>query len=821
MRRLNTGSRPSHASAKVLSCRGFISRLQPAIITKASEGVARQTDAEGSIRLVFKRTIRLLAIFTRLAFASIWSLAAAHAQVSVLTANYDNARTNSNIHETALNPGTVSTRTFGKVGTFAVDGQIYAQPLYVPGVQIKGKGTYNVVYVVTMNDSVYALDADAPQSTTPLWTVSLGTPIPSALFSFSDILPVVGILSTPVIDPARGALYVVANTIEQKTPVFELHALSLSDGSEMMNGPVAVSASVPGTGAGSDGGVLAFNPSLQLQRPGLALANGTVYLSFGSHEDLNNFHGWLIGYDALDLKQQKYVMSTTPNGWGGSIWQAGRAPAIDDRGDLFVTTGNGGFDGATEFGESLLQLSNSSFEPSGGDGSLQLGDWFTPENFGDLNDADWDFGSSGVMLVPGTHLLLAGAKSGTLYLAPIDLLGHMGGDRAGAVQAVKVNQWGMYDMALWVNQSGPIVYELEPCKALREFQIVDGKLDPKELSEFDTYTFFGGIAVSANGANNGTGIVWLTTQDTTTQGGPGTLHALDASNLSNELWSSGMLPNRDALGRFAKFVAPTVANGRVYVPTFSNVLVIYGLLSANPQDNGFPQLTAVVNGASFLGDSVAPGEIVAIFGANLGPSKPVDLQLDDQGKVSNALANTQVLFDGTPVPLLYTSSAQVGAVVPFGLSGGITRIQVVYQGNGSNVMTKPVTPAAPSLFSYDEDGGGVGAWNQDGTLNGWRTPAAPGSIIVMYATGLGQMNPPEPDGAVSAAPLAQPLLPVTVLFDGQPGQVLYAGAAPGKIAGMIQINARVPDTITFNSNVQVVIKVGDSYSPNALTLNVQ
>ena len=764
-------------------------------------------------------SVQSVAVRAALLTASVCALA--HGQVNVLTANYDNARTNSNLSETVLNPATVTSKAFGKVGTFAVDGQLYAQPLYAPGVLIRGHGTRNVVYIATMHNSVYALDADAPQSTVPLWTVNLGPAIPSAVFNFSDILPEVGILSTPVIDPVRGVLYVVANTLQPAGPVFQLHALSLSDGSEVMNGPVFVSGNTQGTGLGAtDDGVLPFDPSLHLQRPGLALANGTVYLSFGSHADQGNFHGWLIGYDALDLRRQTAVLTTSPNGWGASVWQAGRAPAVDDRGNLFVVTGNGGFDGKTEFGETLLRLSGQGDDTSH-DSSLKIVDWFTPQSLDTLNDSDWDFGSSGVMLVPGTDILLAGAKSGVMYVAHTASLGHLGGDTNGAVQGVQVNQWGLFDMALWKNDSGPIVYELEPQNALRAFQIAQGRLGATELSEFDTTTFFGGIAVSANGGKNGTGIVWLTTSDPATSGNPGTLHALDAGNISRELWSSATLPDRDAMGRFAKFVAPTVANGRVYVATFSNALVTYGLLSGSSPGDATPQVTSVVNAGSLLGDAVAPGEVVSVFGTNLGPAQPANQVLDANGKVGTTLAGTQVLFNGVPAPLLYSSSTQLEAVAPFSLSGLTTQVQVVSQGKISNPVAVSVTAAAPALFSTSGDGGGFGVVNQDGSINDWGNPAPAGSIVVMYATGLGQMNPAGQDGTVNGLPLAKVVQPVSVYFNGVEGQILYAGAAPGMVAGVVQINAVVPDSMAGNFNVQVIVKAGAAYSPNGLTVNVQ
>ena len=742
------------------------------------------------------------------------------AQVNVLTANYDNNRTNSNLNETKLAPSAVTHAGFGKIGTFPVDGQIYTQPLYVSGVQIAGVGTRNVVYVATMHNSVYAIDADTPQSTQPLWVVNLGPSILSAIFNFTDILPEVGILSTPVIDPVRGVIYVVSDTLDNGTPAFRLHALSLANGSEQLNGPVKIAASVPGTGGGTDGnGTLGLDASLHLQRPGLALANGQLYIAFGSHADTGDWHGWLISYDASNLQRQLAIFNSTPNGGGGSIWHSGRAPAIDDSGDIYVVTGNGDYDGVTSFGESLLRLSAGLRKPQTASG-LNIQDWFTPDDWSSLNDSDWDFGTTGVILVPGTNLLLTGSKAGILYAVSRDGMGH---SRAAVsnVQAVQTNQWGMFDMALWNNHAGPIVYLAEPYNAVKAFPMVSGKLNPSSSSHFSiSSSFFVGLAVSADQGKDGTGVVWLTTGNSEVSEVPGTLHALDAGNLSNELWNSDMNATRDGLGRFAKFAAPTVANGKVFVPTFSNALVIYGLMIGQ-QTSSAPLVSAVVNGASFVGGAISPGEVVAIFGANLGVSNLSPMQLDSSGRASTSLASTQVLINGAPAPLLYVSSTQVGAVTPFGLSGTSAKFQVVYNGQTSAALEVPIASSAPGMFSVDGNGGGDGVIYLDGTISDWNNTANSGSIITFYATGAGQTDPPSVDGSITSGnTLPTPTLPVSVLINGENAQVLYAGAAPGMVAGILQVNAQVPPDLS-GSNLQVVLKVGEATSPNFLWVDIQ
>ena len=757
-----------------------------------------------------------------LAFALICVACLTQAQVNVLTANYDNQRTNANVQENVLTPRNVNPTSFGKIGTFPVDGIIYAQILYVCNVQISGKGMHNVVYLATMHNSVYAIDADAPQSTSPLWKVNLGPSISSAVFNFSDILPEVGILSTPVIDLSRGVIYVMADTVESGSPVFSLHALSLSDGSEQMNGPVQIAASVPGIGHGRDkSGMVRFDASLHLQRPGLTLVNDAIYAAFGSHADFGGWHGWLMSYDASNLQHQLGVVNTSTNGLGASIWQAGRGLIVDEYGELYAVTGNGDYDGQSAFGESLLHFSAPSLHREGrASAGLRIVDWFTPQDWSQLNDDDDDFGSSGAILIPNTNLIMAGSKAGYLYLVPRDSMGHVQNPVGSTIQTVKVNAWGLFDLALWPRQSSATAYVAEPFGSVKAVEIVNGQISSTVDSQFPIpSSLFVGLAVSANGDSDG--IVWLTTSDFSASGVPGTLHALDATDLSIELWSSDSQAARDGLGRFAKFVAPTVANGKVFVPTFSNAMVIYGPLSASPQSANPPHVTALVNSASLLGQAVAPGELVTIFGANLGTSAPARLQVSETGQVATSLADTEVQFDGVPAPLVYVSSVQVSAMAPSWFSAPTTEVQVTYRGQVSNTLTVPVVPAAPGVFSFDGTGGGLGIINENGQQNNAGATAAPGSTVTFYATGSGQTVPISPDGLVSfRAMSALPLLPLRVLINGQPADLRYAGPAPGMVPGILQVNVRVPDSVT-GYDLPVQLQVGEFPSANILNINVQ
>jgi uncharacterized protein (TIGR03437 family) len=736
--------------------------------------------------------------------------------VNVLNVNYDWHQTGANLQETSLSPQS-NWNTFGKVGDFPVDGQVYAQPLYVTGVAIGGVN-YNIVYVATMHNSIFAFNADAPQSATPLWQVNLGPIVPSGMFNFTDILPEIGILGTPAIDATKQVLYVVADTLPSAAsgnPVFQLHALSLVDGHEMFGGPVQIAASVAGSGAGSTNGTIAFNAFWQLQRPGLMLANGVLYIAFGSHADTGNYQGWMLEYNPSTL-QQTGVFNSAPNGRQSAFWQSGRAPAVDGNGDIFAATGNGDWDGVANFGESLLHLSGA---------NLALLDWYTPQEWSSLNDQDWDLGSAGAILIPGINYLLTGGKAGMLYLVNYDSLGHLGPDTTSTVQGMQVNAWGLFDMVLWNSApGGPVVYEYDPGLSLKAFQIANNQINSTILSQYAPAnpSLYAGLSLSANGGQNG--IVWLITGNPDADGDPATLHALDATNLASELWNSDLNTSRDQPGSFTKFVPPTVANGRVYVPTLSNTVAVYGTLGA-PLVASTGAISSVVNSASYLEGGVSPGELVTIFGANLGPPSEAQGQLNGNA-VPDMVENTQVFIGGTASPILFASSSQINAIVPFGVTGTTTQVQVLYQGQATASTTVAVQSASPAVFSTNGEGGGQGAiLNQDGSVNSSSNPAAPGSVVALYVTGAGLTTPASVDGLITGQTAVQnypvPMLPLSVTIDGLPAQVIYAGAAPGMVAGVLQINVVVPAGVyaaTFN---QIVVTVGEYASPDAVTLTAQ
>jgi uncharacterized protein (TIGR03437 family) len=294
------------------------------------------------------------------------------------------------------------------------------------------------------------------------------------------------------------------------------------------------------------------------------------------------------------------------------------------------------------------------------------------------------------------------------------------------------------------------------------------------------------------------------------------VHALSATNIGQELWNSDMNAARDSLGNLAKFVAPTIANGKVYVATFSHRLAVYGLLSHT-------QLIGdVVNSASNLGGIVAPGEMVVIYGSELGPPQLAGLQLTSSGRLSTHVAGTQVLFNNVPAPLVYVRSDQVAAIVPNAVRGQPSAtVQVRYQSQTSSTFSLPVSQTAPGLFTLDQTGRGQGAiLNQDNTINGRLNAAPRGSVVVLYGTGQGASDPDWAEDELAAEPLPKPVNPVKVTIGGQAGEILYAGAAPG-MAGVMQVNVRIPAGTKAGSAVPIVLSVGTASSQPGVTLAVQ
>ena len=347
--------------------------------------------------------------------AALFAGAAAHAApVAVWTQHNDNARTGQNNNETELNVGDVSKNTFGKLFSYPLDDQVYTQPLYIPALTMGvDNKAHNVVFVATVNNTLYAFDADDPKANggSPLWLRNFtpaGARPPTARDisdEYHDFAKNMGIVGTPVIDMEAGTLYVVSRHVAAGNFVQQLHAIDIHTGDERPRSPVVIRAKESAGGA-----TTTFNSLYQNQRCALTLVNGVVYIAWASHGDIGDYHGWILGYRASDLTQT-CIWNSTPSGSMSSIWQAGEGLTADSEGNLYCMTGNGSFDGKENFGECALKLF-----PDRATGALSVADFFAPAEWEMLNATDGDLGSSGMLSIPGTKLMVGGGKEGVIYL---------------------------------------------------------------------------------------------------------------------------------------------------------------------------------------------------------------------------------------------------------------------------------------------------------------------------------------------------------------------------------------------------------------------
>ena len=642
--------------------------------------------------------------------------AAGLCQSSITTQRYDNARTGQNLSETILNESNVNPATFGKLFTRAVDDQVYAQPLYIPNVTVPNVGNRNILYVATVNNSVYAFDADDPGAAEPLWRVSLtvaesgARPVNASdvghnCGTYRDYAGNIGIVGTPTIDETRRTLYVIARSARKNWPpiaaatrrlyvaartmttvakrmetdefadwlhslvgnadrpviyattgtlwfvarrldsiaralnstrfVQQLHALDIATGAERPNSPVVIKARAHGTGAGSWFGVLLFDPEIHNQRGSLLLANDIVYITWASHCETGPHHGWIMGYDPTTLSQV-LAKTVTPSGKGGGIWQSNAGPSADASGNLYLTVGNGTVtapDGGQDYGNAFLKLNSSG----------EILDWFIPYNFEALNKTDRDVGSAGVLLIPHTNLLTSGGKEGKLYLLDRNNFGHFqqGSDNQ-IVQSFLLEGDLRGTPTYWDGPGGPYIYVwCSDCRG-QAYGLRGDLLTTTPISVTTMESIRGGIlSISAKGTTAGTGILWANT---------GALRAFDASDLSHELWNSERNASRDNFGNFAKFNTPVVAQGKVYLATFSKQVAVFGLL---PQGDAPPivgagddQRIRLPNKATIVGTAIDDGL----------PSSP------------GVLATTWVQVDG-PKPVAFSNPHSLSTTVTFSSPG--------------------------------------------------------------------------------------------------------------------------------------------------------
>jgi IPT/TIG domain len=501
------------------------------------------------------------------------------------TWRYDVSRSGVNSQEYALTPQNVTTSSFGKLFSCAVDGYMFAEPLWVANLSVGG-AQHNVIFVATENDSLYALDADNPacSSVWPVGKVSLipsgeTTAAPVDLWNDGGLGPTVGITGTPVIDPASQTIYLVALTKNSTTNAIiqRLHAIDITTGQERTGSPVLVAASVNGSGYDNSGGTITFTPKMQKQRASLLLLNGIVYVCWAAYNDVDPYHGWMISYDAATLNQLT-IFNDTPDGGRGGIWMAGGGPAADSSGNVYLLTGNGDFNanntGGRNYGDSFLKMGTT--------GGLSVSDWFAPFDQASLATTDLDLGGGGAVLLvdqptgPVTHLVVGGGKAGTLYVVNRDNMGHFNSsNNSQIVQSFNIGVNGIFSTPLfWQNT----LYGAAVGARLSAFPFTTttGQFQTSASSVSSTVYGAPGAspALSATGTNNG--ILW--TIERSASGNPAVLHAYDPTNLQNEFWNSSQAANnRDKAGLVVKFTVPTVANGKVYVGTQTE-LDVFGLL---------------------------------------------------------------------------------------------------------------------------------------------------------------------------------------------------------------------------------------------------
>ena len=707
---------------------------------------------------------------------------AAYGQVT--TYHYDNSRTGTNLSESILTTSNVNTNTFGKLFSLAVDGQIYAQPLYVPGVTISNV-VHNVVFVATEHNSVYAFDADTGGS--PLWQVNFGPSMPyTVCCAPRDLFPEIGITSTPVIDMSSGLLYVVAETYESGTTYFRLHALDITTGADKLT-PAVIAGSVPGNASDSVGGVVTFKALNHWQRPGLLLLNGNVYIAFGSHQDANPYHGWFFGYSAATL-QRTAILNFSPDSDENGVWQGGVGLAADANGNIYLETGNGALTvntGGRDWGDSIVKIGTS--------GTPAILDYFSPTTESADNTNDWDLGSSGPLLIPGTTLGVAGGKDGKLYIFNTANLGQFNaaGDQivqewqatfayAGGVGGF----WG--GNYIYYNST---VYGFGERDFLKTWLFNGSQFITTPGSQSTFMVPASGISndpamsISANGTVAGSAIVWAAFSSNGIADGsaqPGVFYAFDASNVSKVLWNSNQNSAQDYSGTWAKWCPPIVANGKVYLASFDKVVNVYGLLAASS------------GGGTLTGSGTS-----ATTAANLTTEGPTDWvhwgdsSLNRKAGVTPQISTYSVVGSGSTQ--IYTNDARTlswGDGTPTATGSNTNGLYTSGTGNGFSI-TAPADTNTRVLTVH------VGGYNGSGTLTAHLSDrSAPNYVdTTNTASGLYDRNYTLTYTAASAG---QTLSVTWVTASG--GNVDLNGAALSQQSGTnISATAGTPQSATVNS----------------------
>ena len=500
--------------------------------------------------------------------------------VDVTTYHYDNFRTGQNGNEAILTTSSVNASKFGLLGSFMVDGKVDAQPLYLSNVAIPNKGNKNVLYVVTEHDSVFAFDADSVSGSTSrfLWMTSVLQPgeTTSDPHNCGQVMPEIGITSTPVIDRTRNAIYVIAvSKTSEGNYVHRLHALNLATGQELFGGPTTITATFPGTGANSSNGMVTFDPAQYNERAGLLQIGGTIYTTWGSHCDIPPYTSWVMSYSA-DTLAQSSVLNLMPNGNEGATWMSGAAPAADAASNIYFIVGNGDFDTTlTPAGMPVHGNCGNCFVKISSAPPMALLDYFTPMNTVAESSSDTDFGAGGPLLLPDLtdstgatrHLAVGAGKDTNIYVVDRDNMGKFNATQNNVYQQLA----GELPGGVWSKPSyfNGTVYYGDVGDSIKAFPLTNARLAAAPSSKTSAQFGYPGAtpAISANGATNA--ILWAVENNT-----HGILHAYDATNLATELYNSAN--SRD---QFApnKFITPVITNGKVYVGT-PNSVAVFGLL---------------------------------------------------------------------------------------------------------------------------------------------------------------------------------------------------------------------------------------------------
>jgi hypothetical protein len=760
--------------------------------------------------------------------------------VNVLTWHNDLSRDGLNSNEVTLTPSNVGSGTFGELFSYPVTGQVYAQPLYVSNLAIPGKGTHNVIFVVTQNNDVYAFDANSNTGSGGLlWHVNLGpaAATPNNFFAnrygaYHDINPQVGITSTPVIDLSTNTMYLDAFTNDtpgQNVYSHHIHALDITTGADKLT-PMLVQASVNGNGVEGNGTTITFVAEQQLQRPAMTLLNGTLYVTYGSYADTDPYHGWILGFNPTNLHLIS-VFNDTPNllsppgnnaGEGG-FWMSGSGPASDGT-NLFLLSGNGDFNAAIgDYGDTVLKVSpdtSTQTNPNINGYGLKVGDYFTPYNQANLASGDTDLGSGGGIVLPDQpgpypHEYIGSGKQGVIYVINRD---SMSGYSSSApnppdhvIQEVSLGH-GNWDSPAYFNET---IYYHAVGDVLKAYTLSNGLLSaaPAAQSTIAYPTSYGATpSVSSNGTANG--IVWDVEFDSSHE----VLRAYDATTLT-ELYDTNQFATRDQLGAGVKFITPTIADGEVFVGS-TGAVTVYGLLapptsppiaptnltaaaisatqitltwadSSNSQSDaqaGF-KIERSTDGVNFAQIAVAGASAVSYTDMNLSPST----------KYYYRIRATNVVGDSAYIgPVSATTPAVTGAIDVYHFDAGSGTTAVDSVGTNTGTLTGTTKPA-------------------------WVTPGKIGAAALSFS-GNGTYN--QAVGSQSAVTLANDLSPIlggTSSLDAwfkttQLGNNTH-WQAPA-ITGVEQAGAGNDiNWGTLNASGQIGIYVGDSggiYSTNAV-----